>query len=216
MLTFWFGEVSLSTRIEKSNRVMRKRPRQVRSKATVDAIVEAAARILNEHGWAGFTTNKVAEAAGVSVGSYYQYFPDKHSLIDALRNRHLEDCRTVLTRVLEHDLPLALFIEELVDGIIAIHSVHPGLHRVLLDEAPTSEVFRDPDSAFEREYLGYYCAIVCKYHTDQTDADTQIKGIVLSDAIDGVVHNAARRATLQTLGVRNELVRLIQSYLSAD
>ncbi len=56
---------------------MRKQPSQARSKATVDAIVEAAARILGDQGWAGFTTNKVAEAAGVSIGSYYQYFPDK-------------------------------------------------------------------------------------------------------------------------------------------
>jgi AcrR family transcriptional regulator len=63
--------------MEKRRPSMRKQPSQARSKATVDAIVEAAARILGDQGWAGFTTNKVAEAAGVSIGSYYQYFPDK-------------------------------------------------------------------------------------------------------------------------------------------
>jgi AcrR family transcriptional regulator len=215
LFTFLFGEVGLSTRIEKPKPVMRKRPTQERSKATVDAIIEAAARILSDHGWAGFTTNKVAEMAGVSIGSYYQYFPDKYSLVDAVRERHLDDCRTVLKRVLEHTLSLQGFIEELVDGIIAIHSTHPGLHRVLLDEAPTAEAFRNPNSVFEIEYLGCYRAIVAKYRSGKNDIDNQVAGIVLSDAIDGIVHNAARRGTLQTLDVRNGLVRMVQSYLSA-
>ncbi|MUO78418.1 TetR family transcriptional regulator [Agrobacterium vitis] len=193
---------------------MRKLPRQLRSKATVDAIIEAAARILSEEGWAGFTTNKVAEVAGVSVGSYYQYFPDKHSLIDAIRNRHLEDCRTVLKNVVESNQPQSDFVKDLVDGVIGIHSVHPRLHRVLLDEAPSSEIFRDPNSNFEKEYLGYYCAAVAKYCSPQNTKRNETMGIILSDAIDGVIHNAARRGTLQTIEVRNELVRMVQLYLS--
>ncbi len=62
----------------------RKVPKQARSLATVSAIVEAAARILEEEGHAGFSTNAVAERAGVSVGSLYQYFPSKAALIGAL------------------------------------------------------------------------------------------------------------------------------------
>lgn len=62
----------------------RKAPKQARSLATVSAIVEAAARILEERGHEGFSTNAVAEKAGVSVGSLYQYFPRKDALIGAL------------------------------------------------------------------------------------------------------------------------------------
>lgn len=62
----------------------RKAPRQARSLATVSAIVEAAARILEERGHEGFSTNAVAEKAGVSIGSLYQYFPRKDALIGAL------------------------------------------------------------------------------------------------------------------------------------
>lgn len=204
----------LATRIEKSPSAKHKVPRQLRSKATVDAIVEAAARILSEQGWAGFTTNKVAEVAGVSVGSYYQYFPDKHCLIDTIRERHLEDCRTVLKNLADRDQSRSEFVEDLVDGVIAIHSVHPGLHRVLLDEAPSSEIFRDPNSDFEKEYLGYYCAAVAKYCSPRNAVGNETVGILLSDAIDGVVHNAARRGTLQTVEVRNELVRMASLYLS--
>lgn len=62
----------------------RKAPRQARSAATVAAAVEAAARILEESGHDGFSTNAVAERAGISIGSLYQYFPDKEAVIGAL------------------------------------------------------------------------------------------------------------------------------------
>lgn len=209
----------MSTRIEKTKALMRKQPSQSRSKATVDAIIEAAARILSDQGWSGFTTNKVAEAAGVSIGSYYQYFPDKHSLIEAIRGRHLEDCRLVMKTALARDCSLLLFVVALVDDIIAIHSINPGLHRILLDEAPISEGFRDPNSAFEREYLGYFEALVAKYRTADLSGERSLEnrkaGVIISDAIDGVVHNAARRGNLQTADVRTELVRMISSYMQS-
>lgn len=65
----------------------RKRPRQARSLATFEAILEAAARILESLGFAGFNTNAVAERAGVSIGSLYQYFPSKDALIVELIRR---------------------------------------------------------------------------------------------------------------------------------
>lgn len=65
----------------------RKRPRQARSVATFEAILEAAARILESLGFAGFNTNAVAELAGVSIGSLYQYFPSKNALIVELIRR---------------------------------------------------------------------------------------------------------------------------------
>ncbi|WP_454277896.1 TetR/AcrR family transcriptional regulator [Sphingomonas sanguinis] len=62
----------------------RKTARQGRSAATVDAIVEAAARILEAAGPSGYTTNAIAQRAGVSVGSLYQYFPNKDAITRAL------------------------------------------------------------------------------------------------------------------------------------
>lgn len=77
---------------------LRKAPTQARSLATVSAAVEAAARILEEHGHDGFSTNAVAERAGISIGSLYQYFPGKEALIGALLLREtsllIEEVRT--------------------------------------------------------------------------------------------------------------------------
>lgn len=66
----------------------RKSPRQARSVDTVETILVAAARVLERESLAGFNTNRVAEVAGVSVGSLYQYFPNKSALVAALIDRH--------------------------------------------------------------------------------------------------------------------------------
>ncbi|WP_374570605.1 TetR/AcrR family transcriptional regulator [Phenylobacterium sp.] len=67
----------------------RRRPKQERSKATETAVLEAAAQILEEAGEAGFNTNRVAERAGVSIGSLYQYFPNKQAILVALSRREV-------------------------------------------------------------------------------------------------------------------------------
>ncbi|WP_426230265.1 TetR/AcrR family transcriptional regulator [Pararhizobium sp. DWP3-4] len=203
----------MSTRIAKLPPVMRKEPRQARSKATVEAVIEAGARILSDQGWAEFTTNKVADAAGVSIGSLYQYFPDKLSLIEAIRRRHLDDCLAVMRKSWKEGLPVALFVEGLVRDMIAAHSIHPGLHRVLIDEAPSFHASKDPHSAFETEYLGYYARAVASYRTHETDAANHTVALIISDAIDGVIHNAARRGMLAEPQVKDQLVRMIGLYL---
>jgi AcrR family transcriptional regulator len=67
----------------------RRSPKQARSRATWDAIVEAAAQILERQGPDGLTTNDVAERAGVSIGTLYQYFPDKQAILVAAARREL-------------------------------------------------------------------------------------------------------------------------------
>src|SRR5215470_1863040 len=69
--------------------IKRRTPRQARSGETVSAIVEAAAQILEQGGLAAFNTNAVAERAGVSIGTLYQYFADKAALLRALGEREM-------------------------------------------------------------------------------------------------------------------------------
>jgi len=74
----------------KNNMAPRRRPQQQRSKATVEAILQAATYILIDGGWEALTTNAVAERAGVNISSLYQYFPNKESIVSELRRRHRE------------------------------------------------------------------------------------------------------------------------------
>jgi AcrR family transcriptional regulator len=68
----------------------KKQPKQGRAKATVEALLDSAARILKSGGYAALTTNRVAEVAGVSIGSVYEYFPNKQALLAAVAGRALE------------------------------------------------------------------------------------------------------------------------------
>lgn len=116
----------------------RKQASQERSRATIDAILDATARVLVKHGYDHASTNKIAEAAGVSVGSLYQYFPSKEALVAGVIARHVsameELVKSSFTRLFS--LPMRQAARELVTLMIEVHRVDPKLHRVLVEQAP--------------------------------------------------------------------------------
>src|SRR6185437_12667327 len=74
----------------------RKTASQKRSRATVDALVEATARVLIKEGYDRTSTNRIASVAGVSIGSLYQYFPSKEALVAAVIERHMQELSRVV------------------------------------------------------------------------------------------------------------------------
>lgn len=127
----------------------RKVPRQARSQAMVEAILEATARVLAERGYAGTNTNVVAERAGVSVGSVYQYFPNKDSLVTALHERHGAQMYAAIAAVLAAARPDGLHghVQAMVRALLAAHRVAPELHRVLEKEFPFFDAPREQSVA---------------------------------------------------------------------
>jgi AcrR family transcriptional regulator len=116
----------------------RKSASQDRSKATVDALLAATTRVLVREGYDRASTNKIADVAGVSIGSLYQYFPSKEALVAAVIERHigemLEVVRAALVRVAS--LPIPEAARELVRVWIEAHRIEPKLHRVLVEQTP--------------------------------------------------------------------------------
>ena len=196
----------MSTRVPGSPR---RRPRQARSRATVAVIIEAGARILGAAGWEGFTTNRVAEAAGVSIGSLYQYFPDKTALLTAIRERHLADCLAALEGARSSGLRGEPLARLLVDGMIGVHVATPGLHRVLLEEVPHGGGRLDPQGAYEQAYLEHFAAVLVRLVESSGDDDLMSRAVIVSDALDGVIHNAVRRGTIGAPALADALARLI-------
>jgi AcrR family transcriptional regulator len=127
----------------------RKSARQARSAATVGVIVEAAARILETVGLAGFTTNAIAERAGVSVGSLYQYFPNKDAITRALIRRELEVLEAAVTAIdvaQTVPTPLACFI-----AVAVGQQLHrPALAQLLEVEEDRLGALGDVDPVRER------------------------------------------------------------------
>lgn len=122
-----------------------RKPRQKRSQATVAAIIAAGARILGRDGWEGFTTNAVAERAGVSIGSLYEYFRNKQALLDAIADDHIgrgEQLQAHAAGLVASRRELKDLVDMLVDGAIALHADDPALHRVLSSEVPLGKSVR--------------------------------------------------------------------------
>lgn len=109
---------------------MRKKPQQARSRAMVDTLIEATARVIAQRGLDGTTTPAIAEAAGVSVGSLYQYFDGKDALITALLEKLVDD----LARVLDFQagaaatLPLREMVGSAIGLTLAFMRSNEGLY----------------------------------------------------------------------------------------
>ncbi|WP_238418632.1 TetR/AcrR family transcriptional regulator [Gordonia sp. 'Campus'] len=110
---------------------MRKTPRQQRSSFTVEMILEAATQLLDAEG-AGLTTNGIAERAGVSVGSIYQYFGDKQAVFDELARRHLESAGARLTTILDDNpvgsRPWPEILRLVIGAAVQENSTHGRAH----------------------------------------------------------------------------------------
>ncbi|WP_244522180.1 TetR/AcrR family transcriptional regulator [Bradyrhizobium embrapense] len=207
------GEVQVATRIPAATSKMRKVPRQARSRATIEAILDAAAHILGERGWSATTTNAVAERAGVSIGSLYQYFPNKLALVEATRRRHFDELLAVLCTATDDTRSRACRIVAFVDGMIDVHRRFPAAHRVLLEEAPRDAAGAATHRRFETEYRKG-CEALFTANMRGNATDTRIAARVLAAAVAGVVHEAARLDILASPALRQELIALVEACLS--
>ncbi len=112
----------------------RRTPRQERSVVTVEAIVTAADRILQADGLPALTSNRIAEGAGVSVGTLYQYFADKHAICRALIEHYVDRYHAAFCRLLEANRtqPVRTAVSALFTGLAHLargpgHRVHEAL-----------------------------------------------------------------------------------------
>jgi AcrR family transcriptional regulator len=98
----------------------RKKPGQARSQATVDAIFEATIQVLLSDGLQRLTTIRVAERAGASVGTLYQYYPHKQALLFAVLQRHLTNVENAITMAAasSHHMPLAKMVSAVIDALV--------------------------------------------------------------------------------------------------
>ena len=120
----------------------RRRPKQERSKVTVDAILQATAQVLVEDGYDNASTNRIARRAGVSVGSLYQYFPDKKTLVSELARRHVQEQTRLIVHALEQtgQKPLPELARGVLRGVTAAHGLNPALHKVLVEQSPVGAI----------------------------------------------------------------------------
>jgi AcrR family transcriptional regulator len=196
----------------------RKNASQDRSRATVDALVEATARILVKEGYEKASTNRIAEAAGVSVGSLYQYFPSKEALVVAVIDRHNQDTMRLVRAVLNEvaGQPVQRVIPKMVAVALQAHRINPKLHRVLTEQIPRTGQL-DNVEAFNREYFSLFRNYLESCSDILRPEDLGLATYLCVSSIEAVAHNAVLRneklSDEQAEALVNDASRMIVGYL---
>lgn len=173
-------------------------PRQQRSRDTYDRILDIAAQVFTDRGYAETTTNKVAEAAGISIGTFYHYFQSKDALLYALAERHHSESTALIggafrrLRALSPDLRDSLRI--VLDVVVSMHVDGFNLHHLLYSSAPRSPLLQqrmyDVDGMIADEIV---------WHLDRLGLASENRLLVaqmLVVAVEAQVHRAIIDATL--------------------
>jgi AcrR family transcriptional regulator len=135
--------------------IPRKEPKQKRSKAMYDAILDATTHLLSENGYAATTTNHIAERTGISIGSLYQYFPNKDAIAVELLQRHIVSGMDYMNPLITHAMKSrndpAKMVKAFIEAACDHHTDNPSLHKVLEEEVPHPAHIRE--ALRHNEYL---------------------------------------------------------------
>jgi AcrR family transcriptional regulator len=196
----------------------RRKPRQARAVDTVETIFEAAARILQTEGRAGFNTNRVAEVAGISIGTLYSYFPDKEAILLAMARRENQAVGDAVARALtdelqtSDELPVRLAVRALIKGYGRRNKARRILMETLIASGGSDEIAR-PAQAI--------ATLISARQSSLLPANARelspIALFVLTRAVDSVVR-AATYEDAKFIGSRefeDELTRMVMGYLTA-
>lgn len=196
----------------------RKFPRQERARATVEAILQAAAQLLSDVGFEALTTAKVAERAGVSVGSFYQYFPNKQALAAAVIDHYAEDFAASFIGAIEARSHGTL--DETVRGLIEVglvtHPHDPKLHRALNELALRYRAEKLQDVA-DRVAAAIEAILVRHRREIAADLDLGDAAALIEIVMENVVHRAVEQHPVNVATERaiEQCRRLIMSYLTS-
>ncbi len=198
----------------------RKLPTQRRAQLTVDAILEATGLLLKESGLEHFTCNHIAERAGISIGSLYQYFSNKEAIIAELRRRHFRMVTTRLKTAIQACQGCS-FSEQLYHIVrvnVAIHQSDPALHQLLTDryrhigfDADTTEPREDSSLLASQPATS---ALVNELGFNETQARTS--AIVIASIVESLTHAAIvdQRLNMEPEDLVEEIVKVVTGYLS--
>lgn len=194
----------------------RKRPRQERSLATVDALLQATAHILVEEGYDQASTNRIAERAGVSIGSLYQYFPGKEALVGELVDRF---SRRITEMVVERlsalaDSPPEVVVRELVTAMVLVKREDPQLAQVLREQIPRVGRMQRYERQLET-IVDAAEAYATRWRDRIAHDDLAMAAFITVHTVDAVTHGGVtRRPPLPDDALIEQTTRLVLGYLT--
>lgn len=195
----------------------RRKPRQVRAELTRERILTAAAHVFAEYGYAAGTTNRIAERARISIGSLYQYFPNKDAILAELVVRHID--RGAWQDTDRLDLSpgtLKTVVRALVRDAIDHHRDDPQLLRIMIEEAAFSKDVVDTIDRHGRQRVAQVRDVLAR-HPDVHVRDLGLAAELIVTTVEMNTHKLmADPRTTSVDGFEDELVDLVTRYLRGD
>jgi len=193
----------------------RRKPTQLRARQTVEAILDAVTRILRRNDAAGVTTNHIAEVAGVSIGSVYQYFPDKRAIFEAIHGRHVEQIDRMVERTLVAHASSSVeeFVRAMVGAMIDAHAQDPELYALLMTQMAHGAAGAQDFAV--RLHGAFRLAIAARARELKRGHDLDRLAFVTAHMVDALSHGAVLRRppNVSLAAAREESVRAILAYL---
>ncbi|BCL28722.1 TetR/AcrR family transcriptional regulator [Streptomyces aurantiacus] len=195
----------------------RRKPSQVRAELTRERILAAAAHVFVEYGYAAGTTNRIAERARISIGSLYQYFPNKDAILAELLVRHID--RGTWTEADQLDLSpgtLEATVRALVRDAIDNHRDDPELLRIMIEVAPLSQELLDTIDRHGKVRVGQVRDLLARHPDVQVrHLDTAAELVVFTVELNTHKLMADPRA-IPVETFESELVDMVTRYLRGD
>lgn len=180
-------------------------------------MLDAAIGLLKKSGSSSITTNRIADTAGVSIGSVYQYFPNKQAIFIALHERHINGVDEIIRRRIAEgaDASLEGLLRSLIDGIVEIHAVDPELSELLHSEVPHRAVGTRDFSV--RLHKVFRSALAPHAREFGRKADLDIRTFVVTNMIDSLGHAIVLRRPpgVSLSRAKAELLRSVLAYLQS-
>lgn len=198
--------------------LLRRKPMQARAQDTVEIIFEATARILRRKGRSALNTNYIAECAGISVGTLYQYFPDKESILVAIARRELEaDHAAVMKALSEPTDAEADFVRLAIRALIARFRRSREVRRISI-ETLISEGYGDELATSVQKAAQMIGDNEERFLPGRADAVSATSLFVITRAISGVLRSASQEQSplLDSQEFEDELVHLVRAYFSSE
>lgn len=197
----------------------RKLPVQRRSRITVEDILSAATQVFEKYGYTAGTTNRIAVRAGVSIGTLYQYFPNKEALAVALLERHIADGMRLLERWIARCEAEALALEEalrlIVEGMLELHLAQPRLQHLLLEETPRPPRIHEAWVKAEQTAVGMITSFL-KTFPEIHHPSVEVAAGMAVQTVEALTHRRTTEAhpSLPREVFTSELVRMMVAYLT--
>lgn len=195
-----------------SSKTLRRQPKQQRGKDRVEKILDAAAAVFDEVGYAAATTHLIAAKAGTAIGSLYQFFPDKAAIFKAMELRHVERVKLMWSQVNIPEivkLPLRPMIHALATGVVELFE-QPVSRVVFVQFYMAREIFQAIDESMTQEAINFLATILTQRNSALEQAHCRLLAEVCVHSSNAVMLAALRTPNLEE---RQQLTQQIEELL---